>query len=133
MAGVRVGYLIAKPEIVEMLKPRVMSYINMMGVYGAMAALDDEKFHQFSLKKNDESKEYIYQISNELGMRYVPSSTNFVFVKTGVDINELLPKMMDQGVMVGRPFPPLMDWCRISTGTMKEMDQWGQAMRKIFA
>lgn len=133
MAGVRVGYLIAQPETIEMLKPRVMSYVNMMGVYGAMAALDDSEFHKFSLNKNSESKEYIYQVSSELGMRYIPSSTNFVFINTGVNINELLPKMMDQGVMVGRPFPPLMDWCRVSTGTLEEMDQWGQAMRKIFA
>lgn len=132
MAGVRVGYLIARPDIIDMLKPRVMSYINMMGVYGAQAALDDNDFYTYSLRKNKESKEYIYQISSELGMKYIPSHTNFVFVHTGVDINELLPKMMDQGVLVGRPFPPLMDWCRISTGTMEEMNQWGDAMRKIF-
>jgi len=133
MAGVRVGYLVARPEIIRMMKPRVMSYVNIMGVDGAIAALKDDEFYQFSLLKNRESKEHIYRVADELGMRYVKSHTNFVFVQTGKDSAELLTEMLSHGVRVGRPFPPLHDWCRVSTGTTEDMQAWENAMKKIFA
>jgi len=132
MAGVRVGYLIAQPDIINMLKPRVMSYINMMGLAGAVAALEDKEFYDYSLKMNNEAKDYIYEVANELGMRTIKSHTNFVFVHTGMDEADLVEKMLTHNVRVGRPFAPLNDWCRVSTGTMEDMDKWGQAMRKIF-
>jgi histidinol-phosphate aminotransferase len=133
MAGVRVGYLIARPDIISMLKPKVMSYVNMMGLAGAVAALDDKEFYDYSLKMNNEAKEYIYEVADELGMRAIKSHTNFVFVETGMDSAKLVDKMMVHNVRVGRPFPPLNNWCRVSTGTKEDMDIWGQAMRKVFA
>lgn len=133
MAGVRVGYLIAQPDIINMLKPRVMSYVNMMGLAGAVAALEDKEFYNYSLKMNNEAKEYIYEVAGELGMRTIKSHTNFVFVETGMDEAKLVDKMLAHNVRVGRPFPPLNNWCRVSTGTMEDMDKWGEAMRKVFA
>lgn len=133
MAGVRVGYLIARPDIVNMLKPRVMGYVNMMGLAGAMAALDDSDFYRYSLQMNKEAKETIYQVANELGMRYVKSHTNFVFIETGMDAAELIDRMLEHNVRVGRPFPPLNKWCRVSTGTKEDMARWAEAMRKVFA
>ena len=132
MAGVRVGYLVARPEIITMMKPKVMSYVNMMGVEGALAALKDDEFYQFSLHKNREAKEHIYRVADELGMRYVKSHTNFVFVQTGKDSASLVKEMLTHGVRVGRPFAPLNDWCRVSTGKPEDMDAWEIAMKKVF-
>lgn len=133
MAGVRVGYLIASPEIVNEMKPRVMSYVNAMGLAGASAALDDDEFYQFSLRKNREAKEHIYRVADDLGIRYVKSHTNFVFVQTGMHVKKLNELMLAEGIKVGRPFEPLTDWCRISTGTEDDMAAWESAMHKIFA
>ena len=133
MAGVRVGYLVARPDIISKMKPRVMSYINMMGLEGALAALKDNEFYEFSLARNREAKEHIYKVADELGMRYIKSHTNFVFVQTGRDATQLVKDMMVHGVRVGRPFAPLTDWCRVSTGTMDDMIAWEGAMKKEFA
>lgn len=133
MAGVRVGYLIASPEVVNRLKPRVMSYINMMGLAGASAGLDDHEFYNYSLQKNREAKEKIYQVADNLDMPYVKSHTNFVFVKTGMHIKKLNELMNAEGVKIGRPFEPLTDWCRVSTGTESDMIAWEKAMHQIFA
>ncbi len=132
MAGVRVGYLIARPDIIETMKPRVMGYVNMMGVYGAIAALDDKEFYNFSLQKNKEAKQTIYKVCDDLGLRYVESHTNFVFHQIKKDISVFQTEMMDQGVKVGRPFPPLNDWCRISTGNEEDMKLWEQAMYGVY-
>jgi len=132
MAGVRVGYLIASPQLVNDMKPKVMSYVNAMGLAGASAALDDDEFYRFSLKKNRDAKEHIYRVANDLSMEYVKSHTNFVFVKTGMHVHKLNKLMLAEGIKVGRPFEPLTDWCRISTGTDDDMAAWETAMRKIF-
>ena len=41
--------------------------------------------------------------------------------------------MLEKGVMVGRPFPPFYDWCRISTGTSEEVDVFVQAMLEVYS
>lgn len=133
MAGVRVGYLIARPDIIERMSPKVMGYVNVMGIFGAMAALEDKTFYQFSLKKNAEAREHIYQVCKDLKLEYVPSHANFVFIKTGRPIQSVQQDMQKQGVLVGRPFPPMMNWCRVSTSTMEDMKVWESAMRKVFA
>jgi len=66
-------------------------------------------------------------------MRYVKSHTNFVFVETGMDATKLANRMLEHNVRVGRPFPPLHNWCRVSTGTEDDMAKWAEAMRKVFA
>jgi len=133
MAGVRVGYLIARQDIVEKMKPRVMGYVNMMGVYGAIAALDDHEFYNYSLQKNKEAKQLIYDTCDDLGLRYVKSHTNFVFHQVNKNIATYAKEVLELGVKVGRPFPPLTDWCRISTGNEADMKAWREAMYRVYA
>jgi histidinol-phosphate aminotransferase len=132
MAGIRVGYLVARPDMIEQMKPKVMSYVHVMAVYGAAAAMEDTDFRQYALQKNREAKQHIYDVADELGMRYIPSHTNFVFIQTGVDVTEVGERMKKHNIWVGRPFDPLQDWCRISTGTDQAMERWGAAMRAEF-
>ncbi|MBT8269758.1 MAG: aminotransferase class I/II-fold pyridoxal phosphate-dependent enzyme [Flavobacteriaceae bacterium] len=131
LAGLRVGYLIARPDIAERIRKNVMAKANMMAVIGAMAAMNDDKFYSMSLEKNKAAKSIIYNTLDELGLRYVPSHTNFVFFHTGKDINELIPKMRAKGVAIGRPFPPLTDWCRISTGTIPHVEKFAIALKSV--
>ena len=39
--------------------------------------------------------------------------------------------MRKEGVQIGRPFPPFMDWCRISTGTIDEVKLFNSALEKV--
>ncbi len=132
MAGIRVGYLIATPDMIEEMRPKVMSYVHVMAIYGAAAALDDSGFRQYVLQKNKEAKQFIYSVADSLGMRYIQSHTNFVFIKTGIDVAEVAERMKKHNIWVGRPFEPLREWCRISTGSMPDMQLWGMAMKKEF-
>ena len=132
MAGVRVGYLIAKPEMIDEMRPKMMSYVHVMALYGAAAAMDDIDFQKYALQKNREARQYIYDVADSMGMPYIPSHTNFVFVKTGIDVAEVAERMKKHNIWVGRPFEPLRNWCRISTGTDRDMELWGDAMKKEF-
>ncbi|WP_224489459.1 pyridoxal phosphate-dependent aminotransferase [Robertkochia flava] len=132
MAGLRIGYLVTTPELAEKVRNNVMAYSNVPAIQGAKAALADTEFYDFSLQKNKEAKDMICATLDELNLEYLPSQTNFVFFHSGRPIHELHRSMMDQGVQIGRPFPPYTDWCRISTGTLEEVGLFTDALKKVY-
>ncbi len=131
LAGLRIGYLIARPDIAARLSQARAAVNNIMGLRAAKAALKDQEFYRFSLRKNAESRQLIYSALDELKLRYVRSHANFVFFESGRDISGLIGDMKKEGVLIGRPFPPLRQWCRISTGTMEETEQFCRALKKV--
>lgn len=133
LAGLRIGYMVAKPEIVKAMRKNLMAFTNMIAIAAAEEALRDKDFYNFSLHKTKEGKQLICQTLDELGLEYVPSQTNFVFFKSGVPIADLQSKMKAQGILIGRPFPPFDKWCRISTGTIEEVRRFNQALTTVMS
>ena len=141
LAGLRIGYLVLKPELADQLfgkyspygRPKIMAQTNVLAVAAASEALNDNDFYKFSLKKANEEKSKIYKLLDYLNLKYVESSTNFVFFESKMHIDDLSKKMLDKGVRIGRPFPPFYDWCRISTGTSEEVDKFINSMLQIYS
>ena len=131
LAGIRIGYLIARPELAKKLRDRVVANTNIMAIEAAKAALADTDFYRFSLQKNTEAKALIKDTLDELKLPYVQSHANFVFFQSGRDAAELAETMAAKGFIIGRPFPPLKDWCRISTGTIEEITLYNNALREV--
>jgi histidinol-phosphate aminotransferase len=132
MAGMRIGYLIAKPELAQIIRKNIVAMSNVFAIEGAKEALLDQEFYNFSIKKNFEAKQIIYETLNHLELKHIKSNTNFVFFKSGKDVNDLGKQMLAHGVQVGRAFPPFYDWCRISTGTLEEMQQFSKALISLY-
>ncbi len=141
MAGLRIGYMVLKPKLADKLfgeyspygRNKIMAQTNVLAVAAAIEALNDEDFYAFSLRKANEEKDKIYKLLDHLGLKYVESSTNFVFFESKRHIDDLSKEMLAKGVRVGRPFPPFYDWCRISTGTSQEVDRFVSAMLDIYS
>ncbi len=131
LAGMRIGYLIARPDIATRLKKAVMANTNVLAIEAAREALRDDDFYKFSLQRNTEAKQLIYKTLDNLGLSYIPSHTNFVFFKTGRPIGEMITAMGNENILIGRPFPPMMDWARISTGTLDEVKAFNAALEKV--
>lgn len=133
MAGMRIGYLIAKPELAQIIRRNVVAMSNVYAIEGAKEALKDEEFFKFSIQKTNEAKQLIYATLDHLELSYVKSSTNFIFFKSGKNINDLGKQMLDKGVGIGRAFPPFYDWCRISTGTIEEVKAFNKALISVYS
>lgn len=131
LAGLRIGYLIARPDIASRLKNSVMANTNVLAIQAAKEALRDDEFYKFSIAKAAEAKEMIYHTLDDLGLEYVKSHTNFVFFKTGRHIDGLIAAMKKENVLIGRPFPPFYDWARISTGKIEEVAFFNKALQKV--
>lgn len=132
LAGLRIGYLIAKPEIANVLRKNVVAMTNVYAIAAAKEALKDEAFFKFSIDKNNEARQIIYKTLDHLERDYIKSNTNFVFFHSGKDINELGTQMLEKGVRIGRAFPPFYDWCRISTGTSEEMQLFAESLISLY-
>ncbi len=131
LAGMRIGYLVARPDIAARLRKNIMAMTNVLAIEAAKEALKDDDFYKFSLIKNTEAKNAIYKILEDLNLEYIKSHTNFVFFKTGRPIAEMIVEMKKEQVIIGRPFPPFYEWCRISTGTMESMAMFDKALKKV--
>jgi len=133
LAGLRIGYMVAKPEIAASLRKNIMAFTNVLAIEAAKNALDDQEFYDFSLNKTLEAKKIILEGLDDLNLEYAPSNTNFIFFKSGRNIENLQQQMLAKGIIVGRPFPPFDDWCRISTGTLEEVIQFNDALKKVLS
>jgi histidinol-phosphate aminotransferase len=133
LAGIRIGYLIARPDIADRLKQNVMAMTNVLAIAAANEALKDDQFYKFSISKNKEAKSLIYKTLDSQGLQYVKSHTNFVFFHSKKHINDLSAAMRNEGVAIGRPFPPMYDWARISTGSIEEVNAFCKAIERVYA
>jgi histidinol-phosphate aminotransferase len=133
--------MVLKPELADKLfgeyspygRNKIMAQTNVLAVAAAIEALKDKDFYAFSLRKANEEKDKIYKLLDYLGLKYVESSTNFVFFESKKHIDVLSKEMLSKGVRVGRAFPPFYDWCRISTGTTQEVDRFVNAMLEVYS
>ncbi len=131
LAGLRIGYLIARPDIASRLREALMANTNMLAILAAQAALEDKEFYQFSIAQNEKAKAHIYGELEAMKLPFIKSHTNFVFFKSGMEVGPLIERMADRNVQIGRPFPPLTDWARISTGSMEEVQAFTSALRDV--
>ena len=125
LAGLRVGYGVADPQIVnDVNRVRPPFNVNRLAQEAAIAALDDTEFLRRSIKLNEAGRRYLYGEFERLGLEYVPSETNFVLVRVGsgsADGAAIAQAMMRRGVIV-RPMAGfgLLDYIRITIGRPEE-------------
>lgn len=134
MAGLRVGYAFGQPATLQrMARLRLANGIGAMAQVAAVAALGDPAAMAREQRLNREAREYTTKLFTDMGYQVVPSQTNFVLVNIRRDTREFQNACRAQNVLVGRAFPPLMQWSRISIGTMAEMQRASAVFRQVLA
>ena len=121
LAGLRIGYGIAQPELIIVLeKIRQPFNINSIAQAGALAALDDDEHTRKTRANNSQGLKFYEQAFREMNLEFLPSAANFILVRVG-DGQQVFEQMQKQGVIV-RPMGgyQLGEWIRISVGTPAE-------------
>src|SRR5579862_8791792 len=122
MAGLRVGYAIGQPETMEAIrKQRLAVGVNRVGAVSALASLGLKSHIEREKARNHEGKEFLRRELAQLGYPSVPSHTNFVMVDVKQDAKTFRESCKAMNILVGRPFPPLNSYSRISIGSMDDM------------
>jgi histidinol-phosphate aminotransferase len=134
LAGLRVGFGFAHPDLAREMAWRKTGGNHVLGLTAAQASYLDDEFQAFSLRKNRESRAIVAQMCEELGLRYVKSHTNFTFIQTGMKNEDFQDTMREYGILTGRDFPPFNDtWSRVSMSKPEEMEYFVQVYKRLFA
>ncbi|WP_395755960.1 aminotransferase class I/II-fold pyridoxal phosphate-dependent enzyme [Edwardsiella ictaluri] len=122
LAGLRVGYGVAAPSVAVQSKALIsMNNINSAGAAAALASLQDRTFVDHSRKTMDLSRQIVCVALDKLQLTYLPSQANFIFHQVNGDTARYQARMKQHHILVGRPFPPLNNWNRLTLGTPQEM------------
>jgi len=137
LAGLRVGYALGQPELIEALsrvKNSFNSYpLGRIAVAGAVASVEDDAYFQQSLATIVAERDNAAARLSELGFDVLPSSANFIFArhKTAKGA-ELARALRDRAVLV-RHFnaPRIEDYLRITIGTAEQTEKLATALTAI--
>ena len=122
MAGMRVGYAIAQEKARAAIRDQHSgSGISVMSFAAAAASISDVTALQRNQVRNRETRAFTTAAFTDAGYRVAASQANFVMVDIRRDVRPFMEALRAKGVYIGRPFPPLTNWARISVGTQAEM------------
>lgn len=133
LAGLRIGYAIAQPELIlYMERVRQPFNVNSLAQAAATAALDDKKFLRKTRQVILEGKEYLYASLQRMGIAYVATVANFILIDVGRDGVSVFKDMLKYGVIV-RDMKQygLKNFIRVTIGTKQENERFIKVLKKI--
>lgn len=133
LAGLRLGYAIAQPELVSYMERVKQPFnVNCLAQVAGIAAIDDKNFLKKTRRLTLEGKDFIYQALSGMGLGFVPSVANFILIDTGRDSLEVFKGMLKFGVIVRdmRQYG-LRNFIRLTIGTSEENQRSMQVLRKV--
>ena len=133
MAGLRIGYAAGRPATLAKLDAAWgLGDVNMLTATGAIASLNDPDHMVAEREENRRVREFTINAFREMGYDATNSQTNFLFVNIRRPAGEFRDAAREQGVLVGRDFPPMeQTHARISLGTMEEMQRAVEVFKRI--
>jgi histidinol-phosphate aminotransferase len=132
MAGMRLGYAVAPPALIQRMRPWSTGSINALVKWGSVAALRDEASVNRVRTETLHLRRKTVATLEGMGFDVIPSETNFFMVHLRRPVDDVRDEFRRRGVMVGRAFPPMTEHMRVSVGTPAEMDRFIAAFRQIF-
>jgi histidinol-phosphate aminotransferase len=136
LAGARIGYAIAHPRTIEALSARQPwpdANVSAVSVTAAVASLENQDFVKDCREKTIRAKELCYATFQKLGLEYIPSSTNFILFNIDQLKQNLTEEMKRRNIEVQFREHYGGKWCRVSMGTMEEMQAFTGALQEIAA
>ena len=127
------GYAVSGKDMIEKLKSTTRSHqsLTVTALSGASEAFQETEFLYSIKKKTSESREYLYSILRKEGYEYIPSSTNFVMFPINMEGERFVQEMWKRGVGVRSWEFNNQNWCRVSLGTMENMQFFEKAFKQI--
>ena len=132
MAGMRLGYAIASESNAEALaREASWNNTNAAGLSIAMACLGDPNLVPTQKKRLNDTKRWLYSELERYGRRYIPSQANFLMIDVGRDVTPVIAAFRQNKILVGRKFPSLSSWLRVSIGTREQMEAFLKGLQAI--
>jgi histidinol-phosphate aminotransferase len=132
MAGLRLGYAVAQPALLDKLVMHsTFDSINIMAIAAGRASLLDKKHVEDGRKRNHDTRAHVVAELAKLGHATIPSQANFIMTDIGRDVRTFGSTMRQRGVEVGRLFPAMPHHLRLTIGTPEQMERFLRVFREV--
>lgn len=132
MAGLRCGYCVTQRANIERMRAhQVWDSVNIMALVAALASLKDADHVDRFRKMNSEVKKSVCADLDALGYHYIPSHANFMMIDLRRDARPVISDLRTRGVEVGRLFPALPNFMRVTIGTAPEMKVFIDSFKQV--
>jgi histidinol-phosphate aminotransferase len=134
LAGLRIGYAFGREDLLDCLyQVRDPFPVHRLAQVAAVAALNDTGHAVRSIQLVYEGRRYLYKELDKLGLPYVPSQANFIFIDFERDSDEVFQSLLKEGVIIR----PGKTWgyptsARVTIGRMEDNQKFIKALKKIF-
>ena len=135
MAGMRIGYIVAQKETLKKLKDvtRAGMGITQTSIDAAITSMDDQAFLAKSRRLNSETRQFVFNSLESMGIDYVKSQTSFVLFPIDLEGKTFLDRMYSKGVAVRAFKIHGKNYCRVSMGTMEEMRIFFSTLKDVIS
>ncbi len=132
MAGLRCGFAVARPDLLEKITDHAGSnFMPVTAVAAAAASLKDAELVPERKRINAGIRQETFQWLDSNGYAYTPAESNCFLLETKRAGKEVIDAMAQQNVFIGRIWPVMPTWVRITVGTHDEMQQFQAAFQKV--
>lgn len=132
MAGMRLGYAIGAKAVIAKMREHVLgNNSNAAVLEAALASLTDEDLISRQRKLNNDTRRWLCTELEKDGYRYIPSEGNFVMIELNSEAQPVVDAFRQRKILVGRQFPSMKNWLRVSIGKPEEMETFLVGLRAI--
>jgi len=132
LAGMRLGYGVGSKQSIQAVRQQLCwSNANVAVLEAALACLGDAEHLEQQRRLNAETRGFLCAELERDGRAYVPSHTNFVMIDLGTDVGPVIQGFRERRILVGRRFPAMPHWLRVSIGTRAEMAAFLAHLREL--
>jgi len=136
LAGMRIGYAIGTGATLKRLNAfRSIECQNVAGVCAAIAGLEDQDYVRMAIRRNAADRQEFFSQAQKRGLKPIDSRANFLMMPASRPAQTVIDFFQKKNIIIGRKFPPMDNYVRISLGKPEEMRQfwqvWDQLVRAV--
>ena len=133
LAGLRIGYGIARPEIIDILnRLREPFNVNSIAQAAAVAVLADQPYYKKIARDVEVERRYLYRSLTGLNVKYEESCTNFILINVGGDSTKIATALLKKGVIIrDMSVWGLKGYIRVSIGSASENKRFIKTLHQL--
>jgi histidinol-phosphate aminotransferase len=133
LAGMRIGFGLGSPEVIETLDSVKDSYnLDRLAIVAAVAAIEDERYHRQLVDEVVRNRGELSSALTKLRFEMVPSATNFVFARPPMPAAGVVAALRERKILVRHyDREPIAGWIRITVGTRHQHEALLGALKEI--
>lgn len=133
LGGIRIGYGVARPDLIHRLRQVKEPFnVNVLAQIGALAALRDHEHLERTIGLIHKEKAFLYRELSDMGLKYIHTEANFIFVNVGIDSTGIFQKMLERGIVIrSGDIWGLSHFIRLTIGTRDQNQRFIRILREI--